>query len=62
VQRALSEGALDPARFQSYLDLQRELRFLSSRQDIRARLAEKAQSKALARRIRTHNRDSGKRN
>jgi ribosome biogenesis GTPase len=61
VQQALSEGALDPARYESYLDLQRELRFLNSRQDIRARLAEKAQSKALARRIRGHYRGSGKR-
>jgi ribosome biogenesis GTPase len=61
VQQALSEGALDPARYESYLALQRELAFLNTRQDIRAELAEKAQMKALARRIREHYRDSGKR-
>ena len=61
VQRALAEGALDPARYESYLDLQRELRFLESRQDIRVQLAEKARMKSLARRIREHYRESEKR-
>jgi ribosome biogenesis GTPase len=61
VQRALAEGALDPARYESYLALQRELRFLESRQDVRVQLGEKARMKALARRIREHYRDSRKR-
>ena len=61
VQQALAEGALDPARFENYLSLQRELRFVESRQDIRIQLAEKARMKALARRIREHYRDTGKR-
>jgi ribosome biogenesis GTPase len=61
VQQALSEGALDPARYESYLALQRELRFLNSREDIRVQLAEKARMKTMARRIREHYRDSGKR-
>lgn len=61
VQRALSEGALDPARYESYLALQRELAFLETRQDIRARLEDKARGKMLARRIRQHYRESRKR-
>jgi ribosome biogenesis GTPase len=61
VQQALSDGALDLGRYESYLSLQRELRFLESRQDIRVQLAEKARMKALAKRIREHYRDSGKR-
>ena len=61
MQRALSEGALDPARYESYLALRRELAFLNTRQDVRAQLAEKARMKSLARRIREHYRDSRKR-
>jgi ribosome biogenesis GTPase len=61
VQQALADGALDPARSESYLALQREVRYLASRQDVRVQLAEKARMKALARRIREHYRDSGKR-
>ncbi len=61
VQQALSEGALDAGRYESYLALRRELAFLESRQDIRAQLAEKSRNKALARRIREHYRVSKKR-
>ncbi|MCX7029081.1 MAG: ribosome small subunit-dependent GTPase A [Spirochaetes bacterium] len=61
VQQALSEGALDAGRYESYLSLQRELRFLNSRQDIRAQLEQKARNRAMARRIREHYRASGKR-
>ena len=61
VQQALAEGALDAARYESWLSLQRELRHLESRQDVRVQLAEKARSKALARHIREHYRASGKR-
>jgi ribosome biogenesis GTPase len=61
VQAALSEGALDPARYESYLSLQRELAFLNRRQDIRAQLEEKARNRALAKHIRERYRASGKR-
>ena len=61
MQQALAEGALDAGRYESWLSLQRELRHLESRQDIRVQLAEKARMKALARHIREHYRDSGKR-
>ncbi len=61
VQQALSDGALDAARYESYLGLERELRHLNRKQDIRARLEHKAQGKALARYIRTWTRQSSKR-
>jgi ribosome biogenesis GTPase len=61
VQQALAEGALDPARYESYLDLQRELRHLNRKEDVRARLEQKARSKTLAKHIRTWSRESGKR-
>jgi ribosome biogenesis GTPase len=61
VQQALAEGVLDAGRYENWLALQRELRHLEGRQDIRVQLAEKAQGKAMARRIREHYRGSGKR-
>ncbi len=61
VQQALAEGTLDSARYESYLDLQRELRHLASKVDVRARLEQKARGKALARFCRSMERDSGKR-
>jgi ribosome biogenesis GTPase / thiamine phosphate phosphatase len=61
VQQALAEGALDAGRYENWLALQRELRHLESRQDVRVQLAEKARSKALARSIRGHYKESGKR-
>lgn len=62
VQQALAEGALDPARYESYLDLQRELRFLQRKQDAKSRLEQKARSKSLSRHSKVWNRPSGKRN
>ena len=62
VQQALAEGALDPARYESYLDLQRELRFLRRKQDVKSRLEQKARSKSLSRHSRDWRRPSGKRN
>lgn len=50
VQEALADGRLDHGRFESYLDLQSELRFLKKRQDIRARLEEKRRQKSFGRR------------
>jgi ribosome biogenesis GTPase len=62
VQQALAEGALDHARYESYLGLQRELRYLARKQDIKARLERKARGKAMARHSRVWRRSSGKRN
>ncbi|MBB6478502.1 ribosome small subunit-dependent GTPase A [Spirochaeta isovalerica] len=48
VQEALSTGELDHSRFENYLDLQRELRFLERKQDARQALEEKAKWKKIA--------------
>ncbi len=48
VRRALEDGTLDPARYANYLGLKRELRFLASRQDQRARQEQREQSKRIA--------------
>ncbi|MBN2658750.1 MAG: ribosome small subunit-dependent GTPase A [Spirochaetales bacterium] len=48
VQEALSSGALDHNRFENYLDLQRELRFLERKQDARQALEEKVKWKKIA--------------
>lgn len=48
VRRALEDGTLDPARHASYLQLKRELRFLASRQDQRARQEQKERGKRIA--------------
>jgi ribosome biogenesis GTPase len=61
VQQALAEGVLDTGRYENWLALQKELHHLESRQDVRVQLAEKARMKAMARHIREHYRDSGKR-
>jgi ribosome biogenesis GTPase len=52
VQMALADGTLDPERFQNYLKLQRELRYLAGRQDQRIRQAEKARWKQISRAMR----------
>ena len=49
VQQALADGALAAERWQSYLKLQRELRHLERRKDQKARLAEEAKWKDIAR-------------
>ncbi len=41
VRQALEDGSLDPARYGSYLKLQKELAYLERKQDQRAQLAEK---------------------
>jgi len=61
VQAALAEGALDAGRYESWLSLQKELQHLERQTDVRARLAEKSRAKALARSIRGHYKESGKR-
>ena len=50
VQRALADSSLEAGRFESYLDLQKELRRLKVKQDIHMRLEEKRQRKAFGRR------------
>ena len=60
VQQALAEGALDLARYESYLALQRELRYLQRKQDVKARLEQKARGKALSRHSKDWSRSSGK--
>jgi ribosome biogenesis GTPase len=47
VQEALSEGTLDPERFFSYQNLQKELDYLSRRQDQKASLVEKERWKKI---------------
>jgi ribosome biogenesis GTPase len=48
VRKALEEGSLDAGRFQSYLKLRKELRYLASRQDQKARIIEKSKWKKIA--------------
>jgi ribosome biogenesis GTPase / thiamine phosphate phosphatase len=61
VQQALAEGALDAARYESYLALQRELRYLARKDDVRARLAQKASRKALSRHSKVWRNEQGNR-
>ena len=48
VQNALASGDIENSRYESYLDLQRELRFLKSKQDVRLRKLQQARSKSIA--------------
>ena len=48
VQQALAEGALDQARFENYLGMQKELAFLASRRDEKARRAFRNRGKQIA--------------
>jgi len=48
VQDALRKGTLEVKRFQSYLKLKRELKYLASRKDQKARLAEKEKWKKIS--------------
>jgi ribosome biogenesis GTPase len=47
IKEALSAGPLDAARFQSYVKLQRELRFVASKSDVRLRLEERKKWKQI---------------
>ena len=49
VQSALAGGSLDAERYQSYLKLKRELRYLAGKQDQRIRAVEHARWKQIAR-------------
>lgn len=54
VRAALADGSLDEARFASWTKLQRELRWLASRQDARLRAEEEAKWKAIHKSMKSH--------
>ena len=54
VTAAVEEGALPGERYQSYMKLQKELRHLERKQDIRAQLAEKKRWKSIHRAMRDY--------
>jgi ribosome biogenesis GTPase / thiamine phosphate phosphatase len=49
VREALDKGAIDAARYRSYLKLQKELNYLARKQDISAQITEKKRWKKLSR-------------
>ncbi len=49
VQQALGDGTLNPARYQNYQSLQRELHHLATKQNKRNQLAEKKKTKSIHR-------------
>lgn len=54
VQQALEDGTLDESRFLSYQKLQKELNYLTRKQDQRASLAEKERWKKIHKALRNH--------
>jgi ribosome biogenesis GTPase len=48
VNAALTDGNLEAARFQSYVKLQRELRFVAAKSDVRLRIEERKKWKQIA--------------
>lgn len=48
VQRAVASGEIEQSRFESYLDMQKELRYLKSKQDEKARKQIEDRGKAIA--------------
>ncbi|MBT3272406.1 MAG: ribosome small subunit-dependent GTPase A [Spirochaetales bacterium] len=48
VQQAVASGEIEQARFESYLGMQRELKYLKSKQDVQARKQKEARGKAIA--------------
>lgn len=54
VRAALAAGTLEPARFAAWGKLQRELAYLASRQDARARAESESKWKAITKQMRTH--------
>ena len=52
VLAAVAEGQLDPGRLESFQKLQDEARSLTARQDVRARVQERAHNKTVARSLR----------
>jgi ribosome biogenesis GTPase len=49
IREALSEGAIDASRYESYEKLQKELKYLGRKQDLRAAIIEKKRWKRLSR-------------
>jgi ribosome biogenesis GTPase len=49
IREALAEGKIDAARYESYEKLQKELRYLGRKQDLRSAISEKKKWKRLAR-------------
>jgi ribosome biogenesis GTPase len=49
IREGLAEGAIDPARYQSYEKLKKELEYLGRKQDTRSAIAEKKRWKKLSR-------------
>ena len=49
IREALADGAINTARYQSYEKLQKELTYLSCKQDVRSAIAEKKRWKKLSR-------------
>ena len=48
VREALDEGVLDRGRYRSFIKLRKELAYLKTRQDVKARLAEKARWRKIS--------------
>ena len=53
VQQALADGGIDQQRYESYLELQRELSFLQTKVDDRARQQQRAKNRAFGKHVRT---------
>jgi ribosome biogenesis GTPase len=54
VQQAIQKGTLDIARYESYLKLQRELRYMATKENDKLRLQEKDRMKKLYTQQKTH--------
>ena len=54
VTQALADGAIDQKRFESYLELRRELRYLRKKSDARAKQQERARNKSFSRQVRLY--------
>jgi len=54
VQQALTQGTLDYARYNNYLEMKNELSFLNSKNDLKARMEKKARQKKLSKMIKKH--------
>jgi ribosome biogenesis GTPase len=60
VIQALEDGSLDEGRYESYLKLQKELKYVNIRKDQKARLLETAKWKKITKQIRQHYKHQGK--
>jgi ribosome biogenesis GTPase len=60
VKQAVAEGGVETARYDSFLKLQRERRAADRRQDERALLEEKRQSKVIGKALKSMQRDRGR--